>query len=278
MATRVDISTTDLLRLKSRSNGWLYFPAGLLFVFLGAICIWVLGYTARIQVQDSRLNYSQDYCGVWRTVEQSWLLAEIEKVSVRTIQFGIYASLEVHVDCRGGQYLLALPAADGDQKEEIAALLERARKGEIHQYSTKSSTWVPGLILAVVGIGGGIVCWSVMETVTFEADAAAGAVRIRRRRLLWPIATSISLPLECLASLQRHVVHWGTESGYKVCYHILVEDNKGCLQTLSSTPLFTEHSSAVFLSLVKTWLKQHGLGRPVRRRTVKERAASTHNQ
>jgi len=257
MATRVEISTVALLRIRSRSNGWLYFPSGFLFMVLGAISIWVLGYTARIQVQDGRLSYSHDYFGVWRTFEQSWSLGEIERVSVETVRFGIYASMEVHVDSRGGQHRLSLPAADGDQKEEIAAQLERASKGGLSQYSTESSTWVPGLILAVVCIGGGMFCWSVMESVTFEADAVAQVVRIRRRRLLWPIATVTSLPLECLASLQRQVVHWRTKSGYKVCYHILLEDNEGCLQTLSSTPLFTDHSSSVFLSLVKTWLNQH---------------------
>jgi hypothetical protein len=258
MATRVEISTAERLRLKSRSNGWLYFPAGLLFVFLGSTCLWIMGYTARIQVQEGRLNYSQDYFGVWRTFERSWRLEELEKISVETLQFWIYASMEVHVYFHGGPHLLALPSADGDQKEEIAAQLERARRGELSQYSMVSSTWVPGLILAVCCFGGGIICWSVMETITFEADAVAQVVRIRRRRLLWPIATITLLPLGCLASLQRQVVHWRTKSGYQVCYHIILEDNEGCLQTLSTTPLFTDHSSSVFLSLVKTWLKQHG--------------------
>ncbi len=257
MATRVEICTVERLRLKSRCNGWLYFPAGFLLVLAGAICIWVLGYTARIQVQDGRLNYSHDYFGVWRTFEQSWTLDEIKKISVETLQFGIYASMEVHVYSHSGAHLLSLPAADGDQKEKIAAQLERASRGELNLYSTESSTWVPGLILAVACVGGGIICWSVMESVTLEADAVAQVVRIRRRRLLWPMATITSLPLECLANLQRQVVHWRTKSGYKVCYHILVKDKDGSVQTLSSTPLFTEHSSAVFLSLVKTWLKQH---------------------
>lgn len=258
MATRVEICTVERLRLKSRSNGWLYFPAGFLLVLAGAICIWIMGYTARIQVQDGRLNYSHDYFGVWRTFEQSWTLDEIKKISVETLQFGIYASMEVHVYSNSGAHLLSLPAADGDQKKKIAAHLEQARSSKLSQYSTDSSTWVPGLILAVSCFGGGVVCWSVMESVTLEADAVAQVVRIRRRRLLCPIATITSLPLECLASLQRQVVHWRTKSGYKVCYQMLVKDNEGGVQTLSSTPLFTEHSSAVFLSLVKTWLKQHG--------------------
>lgn len=266
MATRVEISTVERLRLTARSNGWLYFPAGCLLVLAGAICIWIMGYTARIQVRDGKLHYSHDYLGLWRTCQQSWTLDEIKKISVETLQFGIYASMEVHVYSNNGAHLLSLPAADGDQKEKIAAQLERARWGELSQYSTESSTWVPGLILAVACIGGGIICWSVMESVTLEADAVAQFVRIRRRRLLCPIATITSLPLECLTSLQRQVVHWRTKSGYQICYHILLEDNKGCLQTLSSTPLFTEHSSAVFLSLVKTWLKQHGRGR---KRTLK---------
>lgn len=267
MTTRVQMSTAERLILKSRSNGWLYIPAGFLFVGLGAICVWILGYTARIEVQDGRLSYARDYLGIWRTFEQSWELSEIERVSIESVEFGIYASLEVEVRSQSGHFQLALPAADGDQKENIATNLERARHGELGQYSSQSSTWVPALILAVFCVGGGIVCWSVMETVTLDADAVAQLVRIRHRRLFWPFATITSLPLECLHSLQRQVVHWETKSGYKVCYNILLQDDKGCLQTISATPLFTEHSSAVFLSLVKTWLKQHSHSRP-RRRSV----------
>jgi hypothetical protein len=258
MATRVEISTVERLQLKARTNGWLYFPLGLLLVFLGSLCFWIMGYTARIQVQNGRLNYSQDYFGVWRTCYRSWSLAEVEKISVETLQYGIYASMEVFVYSQSGPYRLALPAADGDHKEEIAVQLERVLRGELGQYSAESSTWVPGLILATVCIAGRFLCWTVMESVTLEADSVARVVRIRRRRLLWPFTQVTSLPLECLARLQRQVAPSRTESGYEVCYHILVADNEGGLQTLSSTPLFTEHSSAVFLSLVKTWLKQHG--------------------
>lgn len=256
MSTRVEKSTTEQLTLTARSNGWLYFPGGLLFIVLGAACFWLLGYTARIEVRDGRLGYARDYCGVWRTFEQSWELDSVERISIESVEFGIYASLEVFVLSQSERHALALPASDGQQKQTIVDQLERARRGERSRYEVESSAWVPGLILAITCVAGGIVCWSLMETVTLEADAARQLVRIRRRRVFWPVATTLSVSLDCLTSLQRQKVHWATNSGYKVCYHIVVEDDDGGLRTLTATPLFTEHSSAVFLSLVRTWLKQ----------------------
>ncbi len=261
MSTRVENSATERLTLTARSNGWLYFPAGLLFIALGVACFWLLGYSARIEVTEGRLRYARDYCGVWRTFEQSWELARIERISLESLEFGIYASLEVWVLSQSGHHPLALPASDGHQKQAIVDQLESARRGELSRYEVESSAWVPGLILAITCVAGGIVCWSLMETVTLEADAARQLVRIRRRRVFWPVAKTLSVSLDCLTSLQRQKVHWATNSGYKVCYHLVLADDDGGLRTVTSTPLFTEHSSAVFLSLVKTWLKQNRVRR-----------------
>ncbi|MBL8891163.1 MAG: hypothetical protein JNL67_14365 [Planctomycetaceae bacterium] len=268
MSTRVVNSTTERLTLKSRSNIWLYFPPGVLFIALGVAGIWWAGYTAKIQVQNGRLSYARDYFGFWRTFEQSWELNKIEKISVESVEFGIYASLEIFVMSPNGRCQLDLPASDGNQKKAIADELERARRGERRLYTRASSAWVPMSIMATACVGGGIVCWCLMETVTLDANAATQLVRIRRRRWLWPFATAISLRLDCLTSLQRQDVPWKTSSGYKVCYHLVFEDDDGGLQTLTSTPLFTEHSSAVFLSLVNTWLKQN-LHRRLRRRSAR---------
>lgn len=261
MSTRVEKSTTEQLTLTASSNAWLYFPTGMLFIALGVACFWLLGYTARIEVRDGRLSYTRDYCGVWRTFEQSWELGSVQRISIESIQFGVYASLEVFVLSQSERHPLALPASDGHQKQAIVDQLERVRRGERSRYEVESSAWIPALILAITCVAGGIVCWSLMETVTLDADAARRIVRIRRRRVFWPAATTLSQSLVCLTSLQRQEVYWATKSGNKVCYHIVFEDDDGGLRTLTATPLFTEHSSAMFLSLVRTWLKQNRVRR-----------------
>lgn len=252
------------LHLTLRTHVWLYAGGAVLLVALGLWCIHLLAIDSRTVVESQRIRYEKTClvrlpCGGF-----SATAGEVRGVGIVLESRGLWRSHEVQVELPDGPHLLALPRSGGDEKERIARGIEDALADPRASFRHEDGASWAGLLLGLVCVGGGMYVASALQTVNLVADRDEGTVVLSRRRLLWPAARRLELPLAELHSVDTvpHTLRTGRH--VVTSWSLRLRTRDGAALPVTYLPMFTEAQARDLARLIRAWMKQAGQGvRPV---------------
>jgi hypothetical protein len=249
------------LHLELRTHVWLYAGSAVLLVALGIWCIRLLAIESRTTVENGQLSHEKTClvrvrCGGFRAAAD-----EVRGVGVVVESRGLWRSHEVQVELPDGAHLLALPRAGGDEKGWVARGIEDALAAPGASFHHEDGATWAGLLLGLVCIAGGLVVASALQTVAFVADRDEGTVVLSRRRMLWPVAHRVELPLGDLQSVDTMPHTLRTGRHIVTSWWLRLRTRDGTALPVTYLPMFTEGQARELASLIQVWMKRAG-GRP----------------
>ncbi len=251
MKLSVKKRTADRLRLDLRSNSLILLFSGGLFVAMGIITIWAVGVRTVLEVDGEGLSFEKSRFG--RQSPDSFVLpaAEIEGIEIVLREGGISPSYEMVVKTADGDRDTAFPNADGDRKRELVAQSLEVLSGGGEAFRHEDDGAFVGLLLGLVCIGGGLLCWRAIQKVAVVGDRDAGTLSIRRkpRRL-----GRESLRLEEIVGVGIGESVFDTGRHRVVSYQVEIELRDGTKIPVAVGPAFTDASAEKTRTRLDEWI------------------------
>lgn len=230
-----------------------YYGFGVLFAVLGVFAAYLLGRATEFRCEREgalagRCVYRHAVLAWSRREEMS--LGSVRGARVDVTQKLLYGTMTLVANTDSGDLRLDLVAADGREKDSLAAETNRFLNDEaVAAISIREDYRVLGLAFGLFLVAAGAVCILAIERIVCVFDRERGKVSIRSRSPLGP--RRVDLPLERVREVttESFVVR-GAES-----WNVLLALDRGQSVSLATTPLFTTRSADEVCQAITEFLR-----------------------
>lgn len=249
--------TGTVLHVVLRPNATLLLLGGLLFVATGLFVIRALAVRAEVSVEGGELRYERYLLG--KRSDDSFALpaSTVTGIEIVLKEKGINRSYEVAVNASERVYEPYFPMADGDTKREIVEKSLAALSRSDGTYHYEEDGTLPGLILGLSCILGGLYCWFCLQQAVIVADRDAGTLTIRRKRTFTGFLAKgegDEIPLARVSGVRGTAHTLNTVKHRVTSYQVSVERKGGKPVPVAKGPMFTAASADALKALLETWI------------------------
>jgi len=247
----------NILHVILRPNTPALMIGGLFFSAMGVLAIWGIATRTEFSVEGGELSYNKHRLGMRSDDSFALPQSSITGIEIILKKFGINRSYEVVVKTLEKIYDTSFSMADGDKKIEIAEQsLAALSGGGVYHYEEDGT--VPGLILGLTCILGGLYCWFCIQQVFIVADREAGSLMIVRKRSLLSVLAKVDryeIPLAQVANVRVKAHTLNTGKHQVTSYQVLIGRKDGKPVPVAKGPMFTAESAGALKELLDAWIK-----------------------